>query len=184
MAEPYIGEIMMFAGNFAPQGWALCDGSVLSIAQNTALFAILGTTYGGNGQTTFALPDLRGRAPVHPGQGPGLSPYALGQNGGVEQVSLTTAQMPAHTHLATATVTINVNDSRADATSPNGAVLSQPEAASYAAEPDGTSTMNARAVTAAVTVGLAGNSAPVPTLSPYLCVNFIIALQGIFPSRP
>src|SRR4051794_4990290 len=178
MAEPYIGEIMMFAGNFAPQGWALCDGSLLAIAQNTALFSILGTTYGGNGQTTFALPDLRGRAPVHPGQGPGLSPYALGQNGGVEQLSLTAAQMPVHTHAATATVSINVNDSRADATSPNGAVLSQPEAASYAGQPDGTSTLNARAATAAVTVGLAGNNAPVATLSPYLCVNFIIALQG------
>ena len=102
MASPFIGQITLFAGNFAPRGWAFCNGQLLSIAQNTALFSILGTTYGGNGQTTFALPDLRGRVPVHAGQGPGLSNYDLGQQGGAESVTLTTAQMPAHTHPANA----------------------------------------------------------------------------------
>src|SRR4051812_1587744 len=109
MAEPYIGEIMMFAGNFAPRGWALCDGSLLSISQNTALFSILGTTFGGNGQTTFGLPDLRGRLPMHPGQGPGRTGRTLGESGGAETVTLNTTQMPAHTHTASATVAINVN---------------------------------------------------------------------------
>src|SRR5438132_384897 len=101
MSEPFLGEIRMFCGNFNPRGWALCNGQLLSIAQNTALFSILGTTYGGNGQTTFALPDLRGRVPVHPGQGPGLSMYNLGENGGAESVTLTAAQMPAHQHTVT-----------------------------------------------------------------------------------
>jgi len=98
MATPFIGMIVMFGGNFAPRSWAFCSGQILPIAQNTALFSILGTTYGGNGQTTFALPDLRSRVPIHPGQGPGLSPYSLGQQGGVETVTLTTNQMPAHNH--------------------------------------------------------------------------------------
>src|SRR5512132_2194680 len=105
MADPFIAEIRLFAGNFAPRGWATCDGQLLSIAQNTALFSLLGTTYGGNGQTNFALPDLRGRAAIHQGQGPGLSQYVLGEVGGLENVTLITTQIPAHTH--TATVTIN-----------------------------------------------------------------------------
>ena len=96
--EPYIAEIVLFGGNFAPRGWAFCDGSLLSIAQNTALFSLLGTTYGGNGQTTFALPDLRGRVAIHAGQGPGLTPRDLGESFGTEQVTLTVAQLPAHSH--------------------------------------------------------------------------------------
>src|SRR5688572_5350285 len=106
MSEPFIGEIIMFAGNFAPRGWAFCSGQLLSIAQNTALFSILGTTYGGNGQTTFALPDLRGRCPVHQGQGPGLSNYSLGQVGGTESVTLIASQLPPHSH----TVACSAND--------------------------------------------------------------------------
>src|SRR5215213_5859350 len=98
MADPYIGEIRMFAGNFAPRGWALCNGQLLSISQNTALFSLLGTMYGGNGQTTFALPDLRGRVPLHFGQGPGLSNYVEGEVGGTETVTLTTGEMPSHNH--------------------------------------------------------------------------------------
>src|SRR5215207_9632471 len=98
MSEPFIGEIRMFGGNFAPRGWAFCEGQLLSIAQNTALFSILGTTYGGNGTTTFALPDLRGRVPIQPGQGPGLSPYTLGQMSGQENVTLLITNIPAHTH--------------------------------------------------------------------------------------
>src|SRR4051794_10683767 len=99
MSEPFIGEVIMFAGNFAPRGWALCQGQLLSIAQNTALFSILGTTYGGNGQTTFALPDLRGRVPLGQGQGPGLSSYVLGEVAGNENVTLISTQMPQHNHL-------------------------------------------------------------------------------------
>src|SRR6185295_12464655 len=98
MSEPFIGMIVMFAGNFAPRNWAFCNGQLLSIAQNTALFSILGTTYGGDGRTTFALPDLRGRVPIHPGQGPGTSNYSLGQQGGVENVTVTQNQLPAHSH--------------------------------------------------------------------------------------
>src|SRR3954449_6617686 len=98
MATPFIGQISLFGGNFAPRGWAFCNGQLLAVSQNTALFSILGTTYGGNGETTFALPDLRGRVPLHPGQGPGLSPYVLGENGGQENVTLNVTQLPAHTH--------------------------------------------------------------------------------------
>src|SRR5438270_2931198 len=101
MSEPFLGEIRMFAGNFNPRGWALCNGQLLSIAQNTALFSILGTTYGGNGQATFGLPDLRGRVPIHPGQGPGLSVYDLGQTSGSENVTLQSSQMPADQHAVT-----------------------------------------------------------------------------------
>jgi len=103
MAQPYVGEIRMFAGNFNPSGWAFCNGQLLPISQNTALFSLLGTQYGGNGQTTFALPDLRGRAPIGFNQGPGLSPYQLGENGGTESVTLNTGQMPAHQHQQPAT---------------------------------------------------------------------------------
>src|SRR5437879_11862971 len=109
MSTPLLGSIIMFAGNFAPRGWALCNGQILPIAQNTALFSILGTTYGGNGQTTFALPDLRGRVPVGSGQGPGLSNYDLGQQGGSESETLTVNQMPEHTHAITGEVYITVN---------------------------------------------------------------------------
>src|SRR5687767_4659649 len=105
MAEPFIAQITLFAGNFAPRGWAFCQGQILSIAQNTALFSLLGTTYGGDGQTTFALPDLRGRVPVGTGQGPGLSPYQAGQKSGVENTTLLSTQMPAHVHTANTTVT-------------------------------------------------------------------------------
>src|SRR5213083_1523824 len=114
MSEPFIGEIVMFGGNFAPRGWAFCNGQLLAIAQNTALFSILGTTYGGDGQTTFALPDLRGRSPVHAGQGPGLSTYARGEQGGTEQVTLRAVELPPHNHILYA--------SKADATasSPGG----------------------------------------------------------------
>src|SRR4051812_19628298 len=103
MSEPFLAEIMIFAGNFAPRGWAFCNGQILSIAQNTALFSLLGTTYGGNGQTTFALPDLRGRVPIGVGQGPGLSSISLGEVGGTENVTLLTTQMPMHDHTATVT---------------------------------------------------------------------------------
>lgn len=183
MSDAFIGEIIAFAGNFAPRGWQMCNGQLLPISQFAAVFSLLGTTYGGNGVTNFALPDLRGRVMVHSGQGPGLSPYVPGQTGGAEQVTLLTSQMPAHTHAATLAVAINVNDGRADGTSPNGTTLAQTEANAYAAAPDGTSKLNAAAVTATATIGSAGNSLPVPTLPPYLCINYIICMEGIFPSR-
>src|SRR6185503_14662217 len=116
MSEPFIGEIIMFAGNFAPRGWAFCEGQLLSIAQNSALFSILGTTYGGDGQTTFALPDLRGRAPMQWGQGPGLTPRFLGESSGAENVTLISTQMPAHTHA------LNASGAQGDAPTPSGTV--------------------------------------------------------------
>lgn len=169
MSDPFIGEIKMFAGNFAPQGWALCDGQLLPIAQNAALFSLLGTTYGGDGRTTFALPDLRGRVPLHPGQGPGLSQRRLGEKSGQESVTLSEAQMPAHTHTAQARpVSAGRND-------PENALLARRRA--YDGEPAPTVTMHPDAI------GSAGGGQDHENMQPYLCINFIIALQGLFPSR-
>lgn len=171
MSEPFLAQIMLFGGNFAPRGWAFCNGQILSISQNTALFSLLGTTFGGNGQTTFALPDLRGRVPIHPGQGPGLSNYSPGQQGGTESNTLTQGQMPAHTHAAA----LNASSNPSSDTLPNGNFLA--EGNSY------TNTTNAQMNANAVSLGVAGGSQPFPILQPYLGVNFIIALEGIFPSR-
>ena len=178
MSEPFIGEIIMFAGNFNPRGWALCQGQILSIAQNTALFSILGTTYGGNGQTTFALPDLRGRVPVGQGQGPGLSPYVLGQQAGTESVTLLTQQMPTHNHL------VNASEGNGSQQAPGNGFLAGPivptsgnaAVSAYRTSSDGT-TM------APTSIANAGGNQPHPNIQPYLCINFIIALEGIFPSR-
>lgn len=178
MSEPFIGEIIMFGGNFAPRGWALCDGQLLSIAQNTALFSILGTTYGGDGRVTFALPDLRGRVPVHAGQGPGLSDYNLGQVGGTENVTLLTSEIPAHAHgfalngnSANGSLTSPINNFPATVIDTNGNASIQ----GYSNTSDG--------VMAGGTSSLTGGNQPHNNLQPYLCVNFIIALEGIFPSR-
>jgi microcystin-dependent protein len=173
MATPFIGEITLFAGNFAPRGWAFCNGQLLPISQNTALFSILGTTYGGNGQTTFALPDLRGRVPIHAGQGPGLSNYTLGQVGGAENVTLQTSQLPAHSHAVNAVA--------------GGGNQASPVGNLPAIESTGTSKdYSNAAATGAMNAGMIGNAGqgqPVPVIQPYECVNYIIALQGIFPSR-
>jgi len=181
MSQPFIGMIVLFAGNFAPRNWAFCSGQLLPIAQNTALFSILGTTYGGNGQTTFALPDLRGRVPLHPGQGPGLSTRYLGEAGGVENVTLTTLQMPAHNH--SVTMALNVKNAAGNSPSPAGSVLANEAAgvtAMYSnAAPD--TAMASGAVTGSV--GTAGGSQPTSIMQPYLGVNYIIALYGIYPSR-
>ena len=166
MSEPFIGSVILFAGNFAPRGWAFCNGQILSIAQNTALFSLLGTTYGGNGQTTFALPDLRGRVPLHFGQGPGLSSYALGQSAGTESVTLNLNQMPAHTHSQPAT-NAGQNTNR-----PNAAVPAR--GGVYAASTDGS---------ALDPTTSAGGSQPHTNIQPYLALNYIIALEGIYPSR-
>lgn len=174
MEEPFIGEIALFAGNFAPMGWAFCDGSLISIPQNAALYSLLGTTYGGDGRTTFALPDLRGRAPISFGQGPGLSNYPLGQKGGSESTTLTLAQMPAHSH------TLNASNLPADKAVPTDNVL--------AAEPTGSSAVYhavpANTALNAAAIGPAGSGAPIDNRQPYLVINYIIALQGIYPSRP
>jgi microcystin-dependent protein len=147
----------------------------MSIAQNTALFSILGTTFGGNGQTTFALPDLRGRVPVHPGQGPGLTPYTLGESTGSERVTLLTNQMPAHTHLASG------SSNNADQGSPAGNVWAVPVDSTGAAGAGYTATANVTMSPSAI--GMAGGNQPFPIIQPLLCVTFIIALQGIYPSR-
>lgn len=170
MSEPFIGQIVGFGGNFAPRGWAFCNGQLLSIAQSTALFSILGTTYGGNGQTTFGLPDLRGRVPVHWGQGPGLSPYTLGQVSGTETVTLISTQMPVHNHALLA------SNEDAGAKNPTGQVLATTTTSAYVATPIDT-TMNP------ASIGAAGGSQPHNNLQPYLAISFIIALEGFFPSR-
>jgi microcystin-dependent protein len=180
--DEFIAIIKMFGGNFAPRGWALCNGQILSIAQNTALFSLLGTTFGGNGQTTFALPDLRGRVPIHPGQGPGLSPYSLGQQAGSENVTLTILNMPQHTHTFaqpasssdgnTTSASNNlpavgvVNIGGSDNTLSNFRLTDAPDVTLRAGN-----------------TGIAGGSQPSTIIQPYLCVNFIICLEGIFPSR-
>jgi microcystin-dependent protein len=170
-SQPYIGEIMLFAGNFAPVGWALCNGQLLAISTNTALFSILGTTYGGNGMQTFGLPDLRGRAPVSFGQGAGLSNYTLGQVAGEEYHVLAPGEMPAHSHTAYA-------DS-ANGTSENPASLLP------ARNPAGIPTFGATPATtlAATHIAPAGSSQPHNNLPPYLVINYCIALQGVFPPR-
>jgi len=179
-ADPYIGEIMIFAGNFAINGWAMCNGQLLSIAQNTALFSILGTTYGGNGQTTFALPNLMGRFPMHYGTGAGLSPRSLGEMSGTENVTLLSTQMPAHTH------SMNVSSAAATAASPVGGFIAMPNGITAGTEESvainsfGTPA-NGTANPAAI--GVAGGSQPHSVMNPYLALNFQIALQGIYPSR-
>lgn len=172
MSDQYVGEIRMFGGNFAPRGWSLCNGQLLAISSNAALFSILGTTFGGDGQNTFALPDYRGRAPLHWGTGPGLSSYEWGQASGSETVTLISTEMPMHNHL------VMTNANSTVATPANGYLGGQARggATNYAATSDG-STLAPQAV------GLAGGNQPHNNMQPYLCCTFIIALVGVFPSR-
>ena len=167
--EPFIGMIVQFGGNFAPRGWALCDGQLLSINSNSALFSILGTTYGGDGRSTFGLPDLRGRVAMHAGTGPGLTPRNLGHKSGAENVTLTINQMPNHNH------SINVLDGAATATSGNNAYLAEGDV--YTPKGSQLVQMNQG------TVSREGNGQPVGIVQPFQVVNFIIALQGTYPSR-
>ena len=174
MSEPFIGQVSMFCGNFAPRGWLLCNGQTLSISQYTALFSILGTTYGGNGTTTFNLPNLQGRFALHP------SPQIpLGQSAGSATVTLTAQNIPAHTH------PLNVSNAAATASDPTGALLAQPN-------PGGRGATNTMGYAAPPATGVAaptaigpntGGPTPFNTISPYQAINFIIAIQGIFPSR-
>lgn len=169
MAQPYVGEIRMFAGNFAPAGWAFCDGSLLPISEYETLFQLIGTTYGGDGQETYAVPDMRGRLPVHMGQGLGLSNYVLGQSAGTESVTLTNNQIPAHNHL------LLVSGTAASASSPQGNSLANATANLYLRDTP-SDTMNA------ASINNTGGSQPHDNMMPYLCVSFIISLFGIFPS--
>ncbi|RSK48136.1 phage tail protein [Hymenobacter rigui] len=175
---PFIGEIMIAGFNYAPRGWAMCEGQILSIAQNTALFSLLGTTYGGNGQTTFALPDLRGRVPIHFNQGPGLSYHSLGERSGAETHTLITTEMPAHIH--TGSVALPCNTGQGTSNSPVGNVL----AADGSGLPQFHGTANGTMGGAgSVTTNPAGGSQPHNNMQPYLALNFCIALEGIYPSR-
>jgi microcystin-dependent protein len=178
MSDPFLGEIRMTGFNFAPVGWALCNGQTLSIAQYSALFALLGTTYGGNGVSTFNLPDLQGRVPIHQGSGPGLNPYLIGENGGTENVTLLSNQMPIHNHL------VNVNNAAGTSADPTSKLLAETATDSRTPTLTQTYTSNAATGTLAPTaISTAGGNLPHPNLQPFLTVNFIIALTGIFPSR-
>lgn len=171
MSEPFVGEVRMFGFNFAPRGWSFCNGQLIAIAQNTALFSLLGTTYGGNGTTTFGLPNLQGRFPMHWGSGPGLTNRNLGDTGGSPAVTLVSTQMPSHSHTA------NANSAGGNQLAPAGNRWA-PDAAGanfYAAAPSTTM--------AAGAIGLAGGNQPHENMQPYLAVNFCIAMQGVFPSR-
>jgi microcystin-dependent protein len=171
--DPYLGQIMCAAYNFTPRGWAPLNGQLLSIASNTALFALLGTMYGGDGKTTFALPDMRGRVMLHAGAGPGLTPRDVGESAGTETVTLTSGQLPAHTH----TVTPQGSASDATLVSPaNGVPATKSRTTLYAPGP-GTVPMSP------ILSGSAGSNAPVSVMQPYLTMQCFIAMQGIFPSR-
>ena len=196
MATPFIGQISTFGFNFAPQNWSLAQGQILSIAQNTALFSLLGTQYGGNGQTTFALPDLRGRVAIGQGQGPGLSNRVIGELAGTETTTLLSTQMPQHVHsLAGATGTLNAVDVKATEQSPQpGGYLARgvdtapmpdsiPEIYLPAAQGDPATKVPLAGVNVAGNTQIAGGSQPFSTMQPYLVINYCIALFGIFPSR-
>ena len=182
--EPFLGEIIMFGGNFAPRSWAFCNGQLLPIAQNTALFSILGTTYGGDGRTTFALPDLRGRAPIHVGHGPGLIQINQGERVGVNTNTLTIQQMPSHNHTAASTVDVKiaVNSSNGEENTPVGQHLAGGTNI-YSDEVGNGQVLGGTSGTATTTVGLNGGNQPINNMQPSLGINYIIALQGVFPSR-
>ncbi len=180
--EQYLANITIFAGNFAPRGWALCQGQLISIAENSALFALIGTIYGGDGQETFALPDLRSRVAIHAGQAPGMSNYVLGQVGGTESVILIATQLPPHAHPFVSASGIPAASSNAGTLSdPTNAVPARVAATNvYAAA----STGNAMATfTCSVTTAITGQNQPFALDSPYLAMNYVICTEGIFPSR-
>ncbi len=179
--DEYIAIIKIFGGDFAPKGWAKCQGQLLSIAQNTALFSLIGTTYGGNGQTTFALPDLRGRAPIGYGQGPGLNNYALGQVSGTENVTLTTANIPPHNHMVSGTVKLPVNADSSATDNPEEAYLAPTASNNYNTSPSSGAYSGNLSVD--LTTGATGNGLPISIMQPTLAMNYIICLEGVFPSR-
>jgi len=167
--EPFIGEMRYFAGNFAPRNWAFCDGQLLSISQNTALFSLLGTMYGGDGRTNFGLPDMRGRALIHSGNGPGLTPVTQGSISGTETVTMSVAQMPNHNHALLA------NDTAADTETPNGNAIAAEKI--YKAGQSADKTLHTESI------ANSGSAQAIDTVQPYIALNCIIALQGLYPSR-
>jgi len=174
MADPFVAEIRIFPFNFAPTGWAFCDGQLLPISQNTALFSLLGTTYGGDGKSNFALPNLQGQVPMHPGQGPGLSLHNLGESGGSDTVTLLTSQIPGHNHALMASA------QPAEDSSPAGEALGR----SVGAALYQTNTAQNLATMAPEALAPSGGGQPHNNLMPYLTLSFCIALQGVFPPRP
>jgi len=179
MAESFVGEIRMVGFNFAPQGWATCDGQLMAIADNDALFALIGTTYGGDGQQTFGLPDLRGRAPVHQGQGAGLSNYTMGEFGGVEQVTILTGQLPAHAH----GLTVNCVSGSGNANTPVGNVWAKNGGLQGILNSSLTNNATMRGDAVSLASAPASGGQPHDNIQPSLAVNFVISLFGIFPSR-
>jgi microcystin-dependent protein len=173
LADPFVAEIRIFPFNFAPKGWAWCNGQLLPISQNTALFSLLGTTYGGDGKSTFALPDLQGKAPMHPGQGPGLSLHDLGETGGSETTTLLESEIPSHSH----GVSANVNPANLAAPSPLRSLARSAPGTAYKASPQADSTFAPEALAPT------GSSLPHNNMQPYLTFYFNIALQGVFPPR-
>ena len=171
MSDQFVAEIRIFPFNFPPTGWAFCDGQLMPLSQNTALFSLLGTTYGGDGKSNFALPDLQGRSPMHPDQGPGLSLYDLGETGGTEFVTLLESEMPLHNHSANAKTSLG-NSATPAASSWAGSQIAK----QYV-----TTAPNAQM--SPFTIGIGGGSLPHNNMPPYLTLNFCIALQGIFPPR-
>ena len=174
MANPFLGEIRIFPFGFAPAGWASCNGQLLAISQNTALFSLFGNTFGGDGRTTFGLPNLQGASPMHPGQGPGLSPYNLGQTGGSPNVTLLSAQLPPHPH------TLQGDARPADLNAPSAQTALARSSPSIYKTPAGAAT---QPMAAQVLGGSGGSSGPHNNLMPYLTLNFCVALQGIYPTR-
>lgn len=175
MSEPFIAEIRIFAGNFAPRSWAFCDGQLLPVSQNTALFSLIGTTYGGDGRSTTALPNLQGRAPMHPGRGPGLTARRLGQRTGVETITLSEAQIPSHSHTVRAVFTPGTNNQ-----TPN---TNTSISANGFGDRLYQNTTNNRVSLADASVSNTGGGQAHTNLQPFLAMNFIIALQGLYPSR-
>ena len=174
MTDPFLAEMRIFGGNFAPTGWATCDGQLMSISQNTALFSLLGTTYGGDGRVTFGLPDMRGATPMQQGQGPGLSQRFLGETGGEPNVTLLDSEMPSHSHTLTGTNQLQ------QLPDPQSHTLARANANAYVGSPNQAdfAPMNPGAV------GISGGNQPHNNMPPYLTLTFILALQGIFPQRP
>lgn len=183
--EPFIGQIMMFGGNFAPRGWALCNGQLLAISSNTALFSIIGTFYGGDGRTTFGLPDLRGRMPISYGDGPGLQAFRIGQKGGSESHTLNQAEMPVHNHSGVGlSGHLLANEDDGTDADPNNKNVGVSESATlFNAQPNTVQTGAGPNIAITGNTSNAGGSIPFSIRNPYQAVNFVIALQGIFPSR-